>query len=59
MPLSPDSVGEKLLVPWRREMLVDVGELADVLFPDRREPLASAKVVARTRPEPFCVLVVE
>lgn len=52
-------VAEAPLVPWRREMLVEVEELCVELPPVRIEPLTAAKVVARMMVELFCVLVVE
>lgn len=52
-------LAEAPLVPWRREILVEVEELCVELPSDRTEPLAAAKVVARMTVELFCVLVVE
>ena len=52
-------VAEAPIVPWRRETLGEVEELRVVPPPDRIEPLAAAKVVARMTVDPFCVLVVE
>jgi len=51
MFLLLEVVVEAPLVPWRREIRVEVP-------PDRTEPLAAAKVEARIRVEPICVLVV-
>jgi len=51
-------VVEAPLVPWRREIRVEVEELRVEVPPDRTEPLAAAKVEARIRVEPICVLVV-
>ena len=47
------------LVPWRREILVEVEEFCVELPWDKTEPLAAAKVVARMTVELFCVIVVE
>ena len=52
-------VAEVPLVPWRREILVEVEGLCVELPPDRIEPLTAAKVVAKMTVEIFCVRVVE
>lgn len=52
-------VAEAPLVPWRREILVEVEELCVELPLDKTEPFTAAKVVARMTVELFCVRVVE
>ena len=59
VPLLLEVLAEAPLVPWRREILVEVEEPCVELPLNSTEPLATAKVVARMTVELFCVLVVE